>query len=169
VARGAPEEPNQLLEPPEADAAESDTNSGWGSWDARSEDEAAPTVVQPGAALTSRERESPLPVEPEWQVSSRKGKAAPRRDNATPNAVEATGAAQNGASQNGAAHNGVATNGVATNGVATNGVATNGVATNGHFESLPAGDLLKWLQDHAPEKYLQDRLQQLCKEVKKLE
>jgi hypothetical protein len=118
-------------------------------------------VVQSGAAMTSRDRE-PSPVEPEWQVSSRKGKAAGKRDNSSPTAVAAHGA------QNGVAQNGVAQNGVAQNGVDQNGAAPNGRAAPS-FENLPAGELLTWLEKHAPEKYLQDRLHQLCKEVKRMQ
>jgi hypothetical protein len=130
-----PLEKSPILEPTAPEAAESDTNSGWGSWDARSEDEAAPTVVQPGAALTSRERESSTEQPSEWQVSSRKGNAGRRRENASAAAA----------------------------------VAPNGRASTAGFDNLPAGDMVAWLNEHAPEQYLKDRLQQLCKEVKKMQ
>merc|ERR1712196_251696 len=102
------------------------TNSGWGSWDARSEDEAAPTVVQPGAALTSlTSRETP--AESEWKVTSRKGNSARRKDGEkTPTAVPKNGIVQHGASKSPAALNEVPTNGVVQNGVVPNGVVHNG-------------------------------------------
>jgi hypothetical protein len=63
-------------------------------------------------------------------------------------------------------------NGVAPNGVVPKGVDPSDRASTANFEDLSARDLLAWLQEHASgaqEKYLQDRLQHLCKEVKKMQ
>jgi hypothetical protein len=83
--------------------------------------------------------------------------------------AQKNGVLPNGVVQKGGVPNGVVPNGVAPNVVVNNGVAPTGCSSTANFENLPAGDLLTWLQEHASEKYLQDRLQQLCKEVKKLQ